>query len=618
MLEREPQHNHQERAPQATRAPSFSEQLLAPTLSNSDIPFNIRADAAFCEQIAKRKKTLEAYEEVSNDFNNPKHVSSLYSELTLSLQDNEHFTRAALYIPFSLLPNHKEGGSSESSAFVDAYKHAFKKLLTHVDYRADFVDGDVLEPALRNGKKPDQIVKAPHLLPQLMQKGIFSQDEVVALATEADEPALVEAFSDVLPILYRDGHINDEGLQMITSLPQEAFKKLHSLQKPSLTNAPESAPPSQTPKEILDSFLHSYKATQNRISNDTISDGRKVWQSEIQTRRLQEDFAHKLIPHVTSDLTTDTIDGIVAQNTPPVIALILTTLRIKAGIEFETDGAISDHTSALITHILQATSTNKNKEVVQSYEIVQSYLRHFGLSDAGHEKPQFLEKKETPRTVNYFEALTSCATFIENDPLLKECLYPVVISLGSHAKGYAKEGSDIDMGVFVRPGTTEERRKDIQESLEVMNSQTGTHGSCIEFWIEKENEKVTIKNYENPDYRRGDATLTHPITGQWVGNIEATKILRKQLMEMYLSSAGGIIDHKDARTVWLRDIEHNMLQYRLMHKGYSSHLPPTTHKKRHDFVIDGDSMFYDEGYRKVAFELFLKKVFLPVYHSESQ
>ena len=69
---------------------------------------------------------------------------------------------------------------------------------------------------------------------------------------------------------------------------------------------------------------------------------------------------------------------------------------------------------------------------------------------------------------------------------------------------------------------------------------------------------------------------------------------------------------EDARKNWLLEIERDTLQYRLMHKGNARHYPEQGGiQTENSGALDSESMFWDSGYRRVATQLFLKKVFLP-------
>lgn len=612
MHETAPKQNQQEQLPSLTRSTSFIEQILEPSLANSDIPYEIRMDKSFVEQIKTRQKTIDAYTAYKIDRGDTQNTNKLYEELSVFFNTHTEFARAALYIPFTLLPDVSTNQSKEALDFVVSFKKAFDNLLTHIDFRADFMDGDILEPGLRAGKLPEQVVKAPHLLPWLMNKGIFSQQEIIAYIEGATTPHLVQALADVVPLLYRESLVDDALLGVLATSPHQQFRDLvPRLQKTHHTSF-ESSLPLHTPKQIIASFMQSHEAMMRRISADSISEGRKYWQQEVQGDHMQDEFALKLAPHIQNDMDTSTIDALLGGNNPHVTSLLITSLRIKAGTEFEIEGAVNNHTKTLITHTLSKVSQKNDRIVTQAYDKLRAYAHHYGVAIPAPENPQFTQQKDTSRTESYFETLTSCARYIEEDQVLSHCLYPVVISLGSHAKGYAKEGSDIDMGIFVREGTQEDERKAIHEKLAEMSRHLGIHGSSMEFWLEKNEDGVSIKNYDNPDPRRGDSSLTHPLTGQWVGNLGATKSLRQNLMRMYLNNTNKTIEGHNARSVWLKDLEHNMVQYRLMHKGYASHLPPEAiHRKVSHFSIDSESMFYDNGYRTVAFDIYLKKVFLP-------
>lgn len=606
-----------ERAPIITRTPSFSDQLLAPSLAHSDIPYEIRMDPSFLRQIESRKKLIHAYAGYIENQKNLDFRQVLCKELSSTFDTDPEFARAALYIPFSLLPDINSDQKQEVEPFISSFKRAFISLLDHTDFRADFMDGDILEPELRGGELPDQIVKAPHLLPWLISRGIFSQGEVLSIIENAQNPVLVQALVDVIPVLYRDSLLNEDIFTVLKTSNHEAFRKLLP-QIQEMEIVPKKQPISEhTPKEIIASFSHTYKAMTTRITSASSSENRKVWQMEVQSERLSDEFAYRLAPHVDATLDSATLDTLLVQNDPPRVCLIINALRIKAGMEFETEGNITEHTQQLIDHTLVKISRNENKEVSQALNKLLQYSHHYGVNVPSPEMPQFAQSEETLRTKNYFESLTSCARFIEEDPTLSQYLYPAVVSLGSHAKGYAKEGSDTDMCVFVKAVTQESDRETIHKKLEGMSSILGIYGSCMEFWIEENENGISFKNYENPDQHRGDSLLTHPFTGEWVGNLDVTKKLRQSLMKMYMKDGNKVITGHIAKEAWLHDIEHNMLQYRLMHKGYASHVPPEKSKSDYDdFSIDGKSIFYDDGYRKIAFDIYLKKAFLPVVRSE--
>ena len=170
---------------------------------------------------------------------------------------------------------------------------------------------------------------------------------------------------------------------------------------------------------------------------------------------------------------------------------------------------------------------------------------------------------------------------------------------------------DLDIVVFIKPNVAENKRGRIQDLLKETLVDTRAD-SAMEFWLYENNTGYGVRDYIDPDPQRGDSSLTHPLTGVWCGNEEAISELYTKLMPGYVYSENKKILDSDAREVWLRDIEHNTLKYRLMHKGYVRfNARQGGINSNHADDIDGTSMFYDSGYRRLATTSFIKNVFLP-------
>jgi hypothetical protein len=59
-------------------------------------------------------------------------------------------------------------------------------------------------------------------------------------------------------------------------------------------------------------------------------------------------------------------------------------------------------------------------------------------------------------------------------------------------------------------------------------------------------------------------------------------------------------------------MERDTLLYRLMHKGYEQFFPRFGGDEDYANRVDGESMFWDSGYRWLATRLFVNRVFLPI------
>ena len=82
-------------------------------------------------------------------------------------------------------------------------------------------------------------------------------------------------------------------------------------------------------------------------------------------------------------------------------------------------------------------------------------------------------------------------------------------------------------------------------------------------------------------------------------------------IEDYVISAAWRYRKNGKRRLTLERIESNLIQYRLLHKGYSRFTGKTSFNTSSHPEFDGDSPFYDDDFRKIATVLFYKYVWLP-------
>jgi hypothetical protein len=71
-------------------------------------------------------------------------------------------------------------------------------------------------------------------------------------------------------------------------------------------------------------------------------------------------------------------------------------------------------------------------------------------------------------------------------------------------------------------------------------------------------------------------------------------MLGERLLMPYLRETNEAV-----RDVWLREMERDLLQYRLLHRGYER------------FHVPRDDVFLDDGYRMTASTLYASHVFIP-------
>lgn len=91
----------------------------------------------------------------------------------------------------------------------------------------------------------------------------------------------------------------------------------------------------------------------------------------------------------------------------------------------------------------------------------------------------------------------------------------------------------------------------------------------------------------------------------WIGGDGVTDLMKVAVkkVETYYSTPD--------RRMSIERLESDLLQYRLLHKGYQKFMRGCNSLATGYTDLDGDCPFYDEGYRKIATELFVKYVFIP-------
>ncbi|MEI7995753.1 MAG: hypothetical protein WCH01_12710, partial [Methylococcaceae bacterium] len=92
----------------------------------------------------------------------------------------------------------------------------------------------------------------------------------------------------------------------------------------------------------------------------------------------------------------------------------------------------------------------------------------------------------------------------------------------------------------------------------------------------------------------------------WIGDEKSIANIQHKLITCYFNE-----QNVDTRAKCIERLEQDLLQYRLMHKGYARHYPAYNERLPQDYEIDGQSVFYDSGYRQIATKLFIDKVFIP-------
>lgn len=610
-----------EAEPALVVTPPPIDALLKVNGEDSYLPHEVMENEERIKQANLRLQILEILQSVPSPLNTTESQPNplpdeLYPALTELLNSDSQNKRIVLYLPFEWIPNINqpdqvsENNQLQTEAFLYAYKTAWLSLLSSAEFRADYNDGDIPEPEFRNEKLP-KVVKAAHLIPHLLERGVLSMDEITTLFEEANNTTLQNSLADGLYVAREKNLITDDQLARMKSSPNTFVANTARLIEI------EVQIPTETPSEKteLSSIIATYEAeianTQTEVQNTPMAEARRAWLLAAESEKNIEKYATKI---------TERADIATLLDSDKLTHLTLGLRAIEYLVRKESNNETKEALTKEYESVLESYLTHETEAIRSAAKKTLHHLHSLGLisddslSAQGLELPQLNASAETvlKGMDSDIKQFTEAAEQIKNNEVLAKHVYPVIVFLGSRMKGYAAAAADFDAAIFVKPGVSEDDRQLIQTELTSVFANTPATGA-MEFWLEEKSDgDYTVKNYEILDEKRGDGTLVHPLLGAWCGDDKAIAELQAKLIPQYLFSKDTTIMNVDARSIWLNEIEHTTLKYRLMHKGYSrfsaSQLEAPT---AHSDLIDGQSAFYDPGYRRLATELFLKKVFLP-------
>ena len=531
-----------------------------------------------------------------------------YNSLSLLLEDPT-YDRLILYFPFELIPDHAWKPASETLTtsarrFTQFYKESWYRLLSLRDVRANFVDGDIPEEEIRSSPLP-RVVKAAHLLPALVKKGLVSLSEIKQLIDDNPGSTLYESITEALFVLADTGFVNideakkDEPAPLPTEITRNWLYELPRYIEEGIAYAMRTAPAHLPP-------------------------ARERWLVKEYERRVIEKYAAE----IASALVVNSLVPIDVQefiNSPKGnrLSKLIGVNAIRIAIENtarvnKVAARIMQSTcQPLIENLWRENSMPELKDTIASMLhrwyalgiLEDTYLEKFCLSQPRLDEPFSVASQEAKEIL---QEITPVIAAIEGTQLAK-FLYPVSILYGSRIKRYGTRTADLDIALFVRPNVSMEERPQLHELLRQTLTGEKCNGKALEFWLTHDGNNLRIQDFFTNDDSIGDSNLVHVLfEGVWAGDIATIKRMHEKLLTGYLYSKGKRVGKQDARKIWLEEMERDTLQYRLMHKGYSRFFPKQggIHTKHAD-KIDSKSIFWDSGYRRLATQLFIRKVFLP-------
>lgn len=622
-----------------------NESFLDPVRAAEVWPETVATNEVFLEQLIRRKKLREYLENVITRLPQPdmsleaalhhgyvseEQVAEMYASLSILLESGRDYRRLVLYLPFEFLPNRRQHSSGKelryaSGRFRQAYMEAWKSLLSVHDVRANFVDGDVLEVERRTRDLP-RVVKAAHLIPKLVERGLMEVKDVLALMEGSDDQILKNSIADTLPVL-ADLKLLDE--EDIARMEQSGDRLLNSMARIIVSHITTTKRRVKTAPRTVTLSLVQEELRQEFFRADTqdygdITEKRKAWLKQEKRQNaidaVAEDIGTAIIEQRLTDETTASFLTRAA-NSASQHALIEGIRKALESIEKNNPGralALYEHHKKTLRKLWENNDPGRRETLSKTFR----RLRQLGvvaekeLAELGVVTPVLAGLfSENLKLIEEVCEIRKMATSIESNSELSRMIYPVVLVFGSRLNGYGEHDADIDLGVFVRSGTPFRNRTRLKKLLLAAFSHEKVRSDeVVEFWLEEKGGRLRVRNFAEPDVSLGKSYWTHVLFGAaWEGNESVMRELREKLLVPYLYDTGEVIEGRDARSLYLEEMEQATLQYRLMHKGYARFFPPYggIHAPHAD-AIDGESMFWDSGYRQLATRLFASRVFLPI------
>jgi hypothetical protein len=561
-------------------------------------------------------------------------VAKIYNDLSDLFQADKYNSRILLYLPLELIPSSKWKVESEELSmavenFLSIYREKWSELLHADELRANFLDGDILEPEIQKSSLV-KVAKAAHLTPFLIQKKLITFSEVLSIVQNSQDDTLKNSFADTISVLDDMNLLSQNNINELSASPHVVLRNMAVIVADNRKNpiplsketeqGKEKEWPPTLKIEIENELREIGNIYEEKIGLEGFPGARAKWEKIRDEEKIIEKYSETMGQLLTSSkLNLLEVQNFSNDFTTNEISALITIGGIRKSISNLPDSHVGQKEFKKFHSLFKSFSengTDRTRDALQgaleqflSLKVIdEKYLTELGLTKSDLEGEVSLEKikKET-------EKIEKLAESIGLHPELSKFAYPVLIMFGSRIKGYGGQNADIDLALLIKPSTSPEERKNIEVALEKISKREKIQDNPIQFWLEEKEDGLKIKDFPDFDRAMGDSSLAQVFfQGVWCGKNEVIKELYEKFLSGYLYSKNKKINGEDARKAWLEEIERATLQYRLMHKGYARFHPSVGGiKTEHSDSIDSGSAFWDSGYRRLATKLFLKRVFLP-------
>lgn len=620
------------------------ETFLDLAYANEVWPKSITASKIFQKQVKQRKELLDRLNSITNRLPRPdisleaaikqgyideKRVAELYSSLSDILESEPEYSRIILYLPFEFLPAKtwrpaEKALQKASDRFKRSYLIAWEKLLLIHDVRANFVDGDVLEIDRRTGDLP-RVVKAAHLIPKLVENGFIEVKDIIRLMEISSDQILRDSIAATLPVLADLGFISEKEISLMERSKDRQISSMARIIAANMNTAIK--PPEIASNAIIFSFVRE-KLDREFFRIDTAEYGditakRKNWLQQSGKQKVIDDLADIISKAIIENSIANRSAARFIDQKISIASVQALTEGIRKAIEL---AAANDFEKArrIYGQYQEILAGLWKNDDAQFKETLLKTFRHLYHLKIINDKQLASLNIVMPELAGPFSnnleligqemrGIKNMIRLIEADSELSQLIYPIVLIFGSRLKGCGAQNSDIDLAVFVRPEASFDDRNKIQELLSKIVPHELVRDKIVDFWLEEKNGAFRVHDFGIRDPSLGESYRTHALFGAaWIGDKKTMRELFGKLLVSYLYETDKILYGRNARKLYLEDLEKDTLQYRLMHNGYERFFPRFGGiKTMNAGEIDGKSMFYDSGFRQLATKLFISRVFLP-------
>lgn len=597
---------------------NFTSFLAKGEIFKTNLPDEVKNNPELIKASMERKGLLENLENIYSKIPTLTNIEDALDQNLITIEEIEKFyisiveliekdknsQRLLLYFPFELLPNEKY---EKLIFFKDFYRANWKELLNQIDLRENFNTGDILEKDLRNSPLAG-VSKAAHLIPFLIEKNILSTTELLDILEKEKDIIVTDSILDTLRILTEKGYLKEEELKKLEDSNNINIKNTIKLirydqkEEKLEQNGINTENTLESLEEVFNLMNLEISNIESNITNkEKLTQERTKWLTKTEKERTINRYS-KIIYQKFSN--SGEIENVLKNEDLKEENLISIIKVIEKNI-------INSNQKDDYINLLNKLKSEQNNVIKDQIFNTFNRLKSINM-DGGILNETEINKIKNDKEKDIELKMVNILSEIKKNIILSKNVYPITLLYGSHLKGYGKETSDLDIAVFVKENSDFKDKTEIEQSFEDLLNKLNINGSVMEFWLKKENDSTLIQDFENQDENLGNSTLTSPIIGSWYGDKKSIETLQKQLIPQYLYSENKKIQNIEARKMWLKNMEQNLIQYRLMHKGYvERNIEQGGINSIYKDEIDGDSMFYDSGFRRLATKIYLEKIFLP-------